>query len=498
MKFFISLFLLSFSLVFAKDLTIAYPVNVGALNPHLYSPNQMFAQVLAYESLVRYGEDGKIEPLIASSWEVSKDGKTYTFFIPKGQKFADGTKLDAYAVEKNFKAIMLNKERHSWLGLTQKIRAFKALDETHFELKLDSAYSATLAELSLPRPYRILAPSAFQSEDTSKGIKKAIGSGAFVLKQTRLGEYDIFEFNPYYRGKKPNFDRLIIKVLPDPNSRVLALQSKGIDLLVGEDIISYENFKRLSTDKNFVTKQSGVQGTTMLTINASKDHATNDMKLRRIIIQAFCKDVVMKGILLNLNQKANQLFHPSLPYADHVRLEKEVDCKSVKAYDKKVSLDLVYIGTNPIQKAIAEALQGDLARVNIHLNLLASEEVSFYQRQRSGDFDLIFNSTWGNPFDPHSFLGSMLEPSHADFMAQKDLANKAEIDKSIRAILNTADEQILRKNYDFVLNALQESYIYLPINYESIFAVYDKAKIKHFEFGAMATEFMLHKIELQE
>lgn len=498
MKFFISLLLLSLNLVFARDLIIAYPVNVGVLNPHLYSPNQMFAQVLAYESLVRYNENGKIEPLIANSWEVSKDGKTYTFFIPKGQKFADGTKLDAYAVEQNFKAIMLNKERHSWLGLTQKIASFKALDATHFELKLDSAYSATLAELSLPRPYRILAPSAFKSEDTSKGIKKAIGSGAFVLTQSRLGEYDIFEFNPHYRGKKPNFDRLIIKVLPDPNSRVLALQSKGVDLLVGKDIIGYENFKRLSKDKRFITKQSSVQGTTMLTINASKNRATNDINLRKTIVNAFCKDIVMSGILLNLNEKANQLFHPSLPYADLVKPEKEVACKSVKAYDKKVSLDLVYIGTNPIQKAIAEALQGDLARVNISLNLLASEEVSFYQRQRSGDFDLIFNSTWGNPFDPHSFLGSMLKPSHADFMAQKDLANKTEIDKSIRTILNTADEQILRKNYDFVLNALQESYIYLPINYESIFAVYDKTKIKHFEFGAMATEFMLHKIELQD
>ena len=54
------IFLLS-TIVYAQDdrtLTIAWPVNAGPLNPHLYNPNQMYAQIMVYDSLVRYTPDG--------------------------------------------------------------------------------------------------------------------------------------------------------------------------------------------------------------------------------------------------------------------------------------------------------------------------------------------------------------------------------------------------------------------------------------------------------
>ncbi|TLD81434.1 nickel ABC transporter, nickel/metallophore periplasmic binding protein [Helicobacter sp. MIT 11-5569] len=494
----------------AQDLVSAWPVNAGPLNPHLYSPNQMYAQVLVYEGLVRYDKDNKIEPAIAESWQISNDGKTYTFTLKEGQLFSDGSTLDAFAVEKNFKAIMLNKMRHSWLGIVNKIESFKALDSTHFELKLNSPYVATLQELSLPRPFRILAPSGFKTDDTSKGIAKPIGSGAWQLAETRLGEYDIFIPNPHFKGQKPAFKRLVVKVLPDPNARVLALQSGAVDILTGKDSLSLENFVRLQKDGRYITEKSDIQGTTMLVINASSERLTKDIAIRKAILHAFNKDNVISGILLNTEQKADNLFSPTLPYADQklqpYTYNKELaqqfledadwklNGKTRQKESKKLELDLIYIGTNPIQKAIAEALQGDLSKVGITLNLIANEEVSFYQTQKNGKFDLIFNETWGNPYDPHSFLGSMLTSSHADYTAQKDLPNKAEIDKSIQNILdsNAADSEILQKKYHFVLNALNDSAIYLPISYSFIPAVYHKDRIKDFQFGAMQTEFMFH------
>lgn len=44
------------------SLTTAWPVNVGPLNPHLYTPNQMFAQSMVYEPLVKYQADGSVQP----------------------------------------------------------------------------------------------------------------------------------------------------------------------------------------------------------------------------------------------------------------------------------------------------------------------------------------------------------------------------------------------------------------------------------------------------
>ncbi|MCS5932411.1 hypothetical protein LNQ03_19310 [Klebsiella pneumoniae subsp. pneumoniae] len=48
------------------QLTTAWPVNVGPLNPHLYTPNQMFAQSMVYEPLVKYQADGSVQPWLAT------------------------------------------------------------------------------------------------------------------------------------------------------------------------------------------------------------------------------------------------------------------------------------------------------------------------------------------------------------------------------------------------------------------------------------------------
>ena len=59
-----------------KALVYSWTSNVGPLNPHTYSPNQMFAQAMVYEPLVLYDVDGKIKPCLAESWEISEDGPT--------------------------------------------------------------------------------------------------------------------------------------------------------------------------------------------------------------------------------------------------------------------------------------------------------------------------------------------------------------------------------------------------------------------------------------
>ena len=93
----------------------------GDLSPHQYSSNQMYAQDMIYEPLVRYAVSGEIEPCLAESWEVSPDGKVYTFHLRRGVTFSDGTPWNARAAKANFDAVMANAGRHEWLGLTGEI-----------------------------------------------------------------------------------------------------------------------------------------------------------------------------------------------------------------------------------------------------------------------------------------------------------------------------------------------------------------------------------------
>ena len=89
--------------------------DVRDLNPHLYA-GEMYAQEMLFETLVDITADG-YKPCLAESWDISADGKVYTFHIRKGVTFTDGTPCDAFAVKANFDAILENRARHTWLEM---------------------------------------------------------------------------------------------------------------------------------------------------------------------------------------------------------------------------------------------------------------------------------------------------------------------------------------------------------------------------------------------
>ena len=114
------LFVLSSAVMAGEGGTLVYSwsSNAGAINPHMYSPNQMYAQAMVYEPLVRYADDGSLQPCLAESWEISEDGRVYTFHLREGVVFSDGEPWDAAAAKKNLDNIMANAPRHAWIGLT--------------------------------------------------------------------------------------------------------------------------------------------------------------------------------------------------------------------------------------------------------------------------------------------------------------------------------------------------------------------------------------------
>lgn len=505
------IFLLS-TTVYAQDdstLTIAWPLNAGPVNPHLYNPNQMYAQTMVYDSLVRYTPDG-MEGALAESWHISDDGLTYTFKL-RNAKFSDGSPVTAEAVVMNFNAVMQNKARHSWIALVSMIESFSAKDDKTFILKLSKPYNLTLKELSVARPFRILAPNGFlDNKDTSKGIKAPIGSGPWKLKETKLGEYDIFERNEYYWGQKPKYKYVKVLVLPDANSRIIALETGKIDMLLGEGSFTIENFVRLSKNKDIAAYKSEPRVTNMIALNTARNN-TKDVNVRKAVMMAVNKDNIIKYILLNQEIKAEQIFNPELeycnagiiPYEYNINKANEIlenaGWKKKGLYREKdgqvLSIDMHYIGIDPKQKAIAEIIQADLMQAGIKLNLVAEESTIFYSLQANGSFDMIFNKTWGPPFDPGTFTGSMRKPSHADYQAQSGLKEKADIDNMISQLIISDNNTFIADKYKEILNIFHNEAVYLPISYELDLALVRKDRVKNFQFGNMVTEFMLHTLE---
>lgn len=495
----------SASLLSAQErLNFSWPVNVGPLNPHLYTPNQMFAQGMVYEPLVKYGPDGALMPWLATSWDVSQDGRVYTFRLRQGVAFSNGEPFDAAAVVANIDAVLANRSRHAWLELANQIQRAEVVDDHTVRLTLKDPYYPILEELALPRPFRFVAPSQFVNGGTMDGITAPIGTGPWILADSKLGERDLFKRNERYWGDKPTLDEVDVKVILDPNTRAVAMETGEIDLIYGTDgPISPDTFERFKAMGQFTTKLSPPIETRVFALNTNRG-PTRDLAVRQAINHAVDKDTMIATVLYGTQQKADTLFAPSVPYAD-IGLkpyafdpdlaEKLLDEAGwVKAGDgtrsrdgEPLTVELCFVGNDAILKSMAEIVQSDLAKVGIAVTLTGEEESSMYARQRDGRFGMIFNRTWGAPYDPHAFLSSMRVPSHADYQAQLGLPDKAEIDKEIGEVLVSTDMARRTALYKDILTRLHEEAVYLPLTYTNAMVV-ARPDLGPIPFGALATE----------
>jgi nickel ABC transporter, nickel/metallophore periplasmic binding protein len=472
----------------------------------------MFAQSMVYEPLVKYQTDGSVIPWLAKSWVSSADGKTWTFTLRDDVTFSNGEAFDAQAVAENFRAVLDNRQRHAWLELVNQIVDVKALSKTQLQITLKSAYYPFLQELALPRPFRFIAPSQFKDHETMHGIKAPIGTGPWVLKASKLNQYDVLVRNDHYWGEKPQIRQITVNVIPDPTTRAVAFETGEIDLLYGnEGLLPLDTFARFSQNPAYHTQLSQPIETVMLALNSNKA-PTNELAVREALNHAVNKQSLVDNALYGTQQVADTLFATSVPYANIGLKPRQYDPQLAKALLEKAGwmlpagkvirekngqplrIELSFIGTDALSKSMAEIIQGDMRQIGVDVALVGEEESSIYARQRDGRFGMIFNRTWGAPYDPHAFMSSMRVPSHADYQAQQGLADKPIIDKEIGEVLETTDQTRRQALYRDILTRLHNDAVYLPISYVSMMVV-AKPELGTIPYAPIASEIPFEQIK---
>ena len=479
---------------------------VGNLNPHEYLPSQFITQDMVYDGLVSYGENGEIKPMLAESWTISEDGKTYTFKLRPNVKFSDGSAFDAKNVVKNFDTIFSkeNKSKHSWFAFTNHLKSYRAVDDLTFEIVLDTPYTATLYDLAMIRPIRFLGDAGFpEGGDTMKGIKAPIGTGAWVLKEHKNNEYAVFVRNEYYWGEKPAASEIIIKNIPDSETLALQFESGDIDLIYGNGLISLDRFNSYRQDNGkYTTATSNPMSTRMLLMNTTSS-ILGDLNVRKALDHAVDKESIAKNIFDGIEKPADTIFAPNVPHTN-VKLEKYgYDLAKAEAMldeagwkkgadgireknGKKMVLSFPYISSKVTDKSIGEYIQGEWKKIGIQVELKAMEEKAYWQNATAKNYDIMSDFSWGAPWDPHAFLTAMADNSasntNPDYAAQLGLPMKAQLDKTIKALLVEPNEQKLNEMYTYVLTTLHEQAVYIPISYQAMLSVYRTGELEGVKF----------------
>ncbi|MGP7818662.1 nickel ABC transporter substrate-binding protein [Niallia sp. 01092] len=488
-----------------NELTFSWPRDIGEMNPHVYNPSQMFAQSMIYEPLISYKEGGELQPALAESWNISEDGKEYTFHLRQNVKFSDGSSFNANIVKKNFDAIMKNSALHSWLRLITVIDKTEAVDENTFKITLTEPYYPTLQELAVVRPVRFLGEAGFPKDgDTSKGVEKPIGTGPWVLEDYKKDEYATFTHNPNYWGEKPKAKKIVVKIIPDAETRVLAFEKGDLDLIYGEGAISLDAFNQLKDSGKYETSISDPVATRQLVMNTTKEQLS-DVKVRVALQHGFNKQAMVDGVTSGLEEKADNILPENFPYTDIDAAPIHYDLKKAEAYldeagwklpsgktirekdGKTLELELMYEKSDPIQKAMAETLQAEWATIGIKLNITGVELTVQIKRFKENNFDLNFFSNYGAPYDPHTFVNVVSKEGFGFSEAIANLPMKQELNQQIQDVLRSTDEKKRQELYSSILKTLQEQGAILPISYIKKTAVYQK-DVNGFTFPANRDE----------
>ena len=305
--------------------------------------------------------------------------------------------------------------------------------------------------------------------------------------------------NENYWGEAPAIEKITVKVIPDNQTRIMALEKGEIDLIFGKNMIDADAISKYVDSDEFTVGLSDPTSTRHIVLNTTHE-ILSETAVRQALQHATNREAISEGIFYGLEQPADTLYATSVPYCD-VDLEPYVYDTAIAGQmldeagwvmgsdgtrqkdGQKLELDLLYNSDSVTEKTIAEYLQSEYQKLGISLNIHGEEEQSYRDNMKAGNFDMVFNICWGMPYDPQSSLAAMRAPVYGDYAAQLGLADKTEIDQAITDILTSTDETERQELYTFVLTRLHEDAVYIPLTYECNKALYT-SELQGVHFGS--------------
>ncbi len=368
-----------------------------------------------------------IDPCLAKSWDISKDGKTYTFHLRSGVKFHDGTPFNAAAVLFSFQR--QGDPKHPFHGkadfdfwrsfnMDNIIKGIKAADDSTVVFTLTSPDATFLNILSM-NFLQIVSPEAMKKFGAD-AYKNPVGTGAFKFVSWESDGTVTTVANENYWNGKPYLDKLIFKPIPDARQRWQALKSGAVNMMSvpdQADLTEIQNTEGVKT-----SQQPGVN-IAYLAMNMNKKPFT-DLKVRQAIVYAIDREKLVKAVLSQLGRPAKNPIPPNLlGYNEEIRFTPFDPAKAKQLLAEagfpngfKCSLWTLPVTREymPNGKLAAELVQADLKAIGIETEILMPEFQEYLSRRGVGEHELIISGWVGDVPDPHFFFYPLLDKESAE------------------------------------------------------------------------------------
>lgn len=412
------------------EIVATYKDDVTTLDPAIGYDWQNWSMIKSlFDGLMDY-EPGttNLKPDLAESYEISPDGKTFTFKLRHGVKFHNGREMTADDVKYSLDRVTNPKTQSPGAGFFGSIKGYDDVAAGKAEgLSGVTVVDPYTVKFELTRPdatflhvmainFAHVVPKEEVEKYGADFGKHPVGTGAFKLAEWTLGQRIVFERNPdYWHKGLPHLDKITFEVGQEPIVALLRLQKGEIDLAL--DGIPPAKFQEVMSDpeqKSHVI-EGGQLHTGYITMNTTMAPFDN-VKVRQAVNMAINKARIVQ-IINNRAVPANQPLPPSMPGYDKEFKGYPYDVAKAKAllaeagHPEGFETQLFAMNTDPNPR-IAQAIQQDLAAIGIKASIqaLAQANVIAAGGDKTGA-PMIWSGGmgWIADFpDPSNFYGPIL------------------------------------------------------------------------------------------
>lgn len=280
---------------------------VSVLNPILSTDTTSSAvEGAIFTGMTRINEKLEVIPDLARSWQVSEDGKDWTFHLRQDVRWHDGYPFTAEDVVFTFNAILnpkVNSVRRSDYIIDGEPIKFRALDKYTVQAVLPKPFAPFLVRSGMS----IIPKHLLEGKDinTAAFNRKPVGTGPFKFSEWVTGDRVTVARNADYYLGKPKLAEIIFKIIPDENARLVALEAGEID----ETGIPPKDYKRMKNLKGINVFEFDSLVYTYLGFNLANPKFS-DQRVRQALAYATDKKQLVSLLFKGL---ASPAYAPSAP-----------------------------------------------------------------------------------------------------------------------------------------------------------------------------------------
>jgi dipeptide transport system substrate-binding protein len=530
MKLALGLFLLTASLtVNAKTFVNCSEASPASFNPQVVTdaPSYNASAITLYNRLLRF-ELGttKMIPSLAESYEISKDGKTYTFNLRRGVKFHS---TSYFKPTRDFNAddvlFSINRQRvkdhlfHEVSGgiytqyennIKDNIVDVKAINPYKVQIVLKEVQAPFLAYIA--GNYMSILSAEYADKLAKENRKQEmdqqpIGTGPFAFvsyakdSAIRYVAHDQYWDAKNYKGKKENkIDKLIFAITPDQTVRYQKLKASECHFVTLPAISDLEMMKANTAVQ--VLSQEGLN-LGYLAMNVTKKPFDNIL-VRKAVAHALNRKMYLDAIYHGTGIIASNPVPPAIWSFDKNLKDYDFDLNKAKALLKEAGMENgfetemmtlpVTRPYNPDGKKMGELMQADLAKIGIKVKLVTFDWPTFLKKTRSGEMPMLQFGWTGNN-DPDTFLNDLLSCASVESGNNTARWCDKEFNDLVTQARKVTDQNKRKELYQKAQRRFKDQAPWVTLAHAKVFRVMDK-KVKNFKIDPFGYDYF-DQVELE-